>query len=211
MGVPPMSVRSSDIMALTAILAGAGAGYGLTNLYAHSQQEEAPVVAESITVVESAGPRTEVEVEPFRVEVRARPTVVVTTAPHVITRMRMGPRVMMFREMRHDARAGAREARERAREVRKTVRVGEAFALQEALYLEALEALESLDALESLGDLENVVDLEALEQALEGLEEELDGVLTIDVEVLDDADDQRKRKKRKKRRIIVKRPGGSGG
>ena len=36
-----MRVRSSDVMAFTAILAGAGAGYGLTNLYANGQRSEA--------------------------------------------------------------------------------------------------------------------------------------------------------------------------
>ena len=56
-----MGVRKSDIMAWTAILAGAGAGYGLTSLYAHGRSE-APQ-DEWITVVES-------------------------DAPHVVTRMR---------------------------------------------------------------------------------------------------------------------------
>ena len=93
-----MGVRSSDIMAFTAILAGAGAGYGLTNLYAHSQQDEAPEVTELTTAVEMEVPRVDVEVEPvrvdvetFRVRVEHSPTVVVTTAPHVITMMHMRP------------------------------------------------------------------------------------------------------------------------
>ena len=238
-----MGVRSSDIMAFTAILAGAGAGYGLTNLYAHSQQEEAPAVAELTNVVETAVPRVDaevepvrVDVEPFRVRVGHGPTVIVTTTPHVITMMHMRPHVVVetaphivtrmrmrrpdqakIEELRREARHRAQEARARAREVRDNIRFGEDFAFQEALSsfesLKALKTLESLDALESLDNLENVVNLEALEQALEELERELDGVLTIDVDELHDVDDQHKRKKRKKRRIIVKWPGndGSGG
>ncbi len=225
-----MGVRSSDIMALMAIIVGAGAGYGLTSLYAHSQQEEAPAVAELTPVVESAAPRVDVEVEPIRIRVGHVPTVVVQTVPHVVTRMHMHrlDRWKMM-EIRQEARARAQEARERARDVREDVLFGEAFELQEALsslealeglealeslvVLKSLEALESLDAIEGLGNLENMVDLEALEQALKELGQELDGVLTIDLEELDGADDQHKRKKRKKRRIIVKRPGddGSGG
>ena len=171
-----MGVRSSDIMAFTAILAGAGAGYGLTNLYAHSQQEEAPAVAELTPVVETAVPRVDVEVEPvrvyvepFRVRVGHGPTVVVTTTPHVITMMHMRPHVVVETaphivtrmRMRRPDQAKIEEMRREARH-------------------------------------------RALEQALEELEREFDGVLTIDVDELDDADDQHKRKKRKKRRIIVK-------
>lgn len=225
---PPMGVRSSDIMALMAILAGAGAGYGLTNLYAHSRQA-APAVAEPVAVVETEAPRVDVEVEsvrvevePIRVRVGAGHIVVVTTAPHMVTRLRMHrPDRLMVMEIRREARAEPRHraqgARERVREVRRDVLFGEALEVQEALSslasLEALETLESLKALESLDNLENVVNLEALEQALEELEQELDGVVTIAVEELSDADDQHKKKRRKKRRIIVKLPGegGSGG
>ncbi len=212
-------------MAFTAILAGAAAGYGLTSLYAHSQQEEAPAVAELTRVVETAVPRVDVDVEsvrvdvePFWVRVGHSPTVVVTT-PHVITWMHMRPHVVVetapfvvtrmrmrrpdqakIAEIRREARHRAQEARERAREVRDNLRFSEDLAFQEALSslesLKALKTLESLDVLESLDNLENVVNLEALEQALEGLEGELDS-----------ADDQHKRKKRKKRRILVKRPG----
>ena len=189
-----MGVRKSDIMAFTAILAGAGAGLGLTNLYAHSQRQAAQ--DELITVVESG-------------------------APHIVTRMRMHRsdgdhdrdhvKVMEFRR---EARGQAREAQARAREMRAEVRVGKAFALQEALEgLESLEALESLESLEALESLDvTVINLEALEQAMEELEFEIqgefDGDVTIDVQV-DDADDQHKKKKRK-RRIIVKRPGNDG-
>ncbi len=194
-----MGVRKSDIMAWTAILAGAGAGYGLTSLYAHGRSE-APQ-DEWITVVES-------------------------DAPHVVTRMRMHRpghghdrvKVMEFRREARgkawEARSNAREARERAREIRTEVRVGKAFALQEALEglegLKSLESLESLELLESLGD--EVVNLEALEKAMAELELELqaefDGDVTVDVRVYD-ADDQHKKKKRK-RRIVVKRPGSGG-
>ena len=232
-----MGVRSSDIMAFTAILAGAGAGYGLTNLYAHSQQDEAPEVAELTTVVETEVPRVDVEVEPvrvdvetFRVRVEHSPTVVVTTAPHVITMMHMKPHMrshVVVETAPHivTRMRWRRPDQGKIEEIRRedNVRFSERVAFQEALSsleslealktLGSLDALQSLDALKSLDNLENVVNLEALEQALEELERELEGVMTIDVDVLDDADDQHKKKKRKKRRIIVKRPGndGSGG
>ena len=215
-----MGVRKSDLMAVTAILVGAGAGFGLTNLYAHGQRNA--VQDELITIMES-------------------------DAPHYVTTMRVRgsdhdhARVQVMeirREARskaREARGQAREARERAREIRTEVRVGKAFALQEALEgLEGLKSLESLESLESLGSLEilesldgEVMNLEALEEAMEELQLELQaefdgeafsgeafsgeafsGDVTIDIQV-DDADDQHKKKKRK-RRVVVKRPGNDG-
>jgi len=184
-----MGVRKSDIMAFTAIQAGAGAGDGLTNLYAHGQR--GAWQDEMITIVDSS-------------------------EPHGVHRMRMHrpdhDRVRIM-EIRREARGQVREVRERARAIRTEVRVGKVFALQEALAgyeaLESLETLKSLQALESLAG----IDMEALEQAMEELdfdfEFEFDGEMAVDVQV-DDVDDQHKKRKKRKRRIIVKRLGNDG-
>ena len=171
-----MGVRKSDIMAFTAIQAGAGAGDGLTNLYAHGQR--GAWQDEMITIVDSS-------------------------EPHGVHRMRMHrpdhDRVRIM-EIRREARGQVREVRERARAIRTEVRVGKVFALQEDLAgyeaLESLETLKSLQALESLAG----IDMEALEQAMEELdfdfefEFEFDGEMAVDVQV-DDVDDQHKKRK----------------
>ncbi len=128
-----MAGRTSDFMPLAAILVGAGAAFGVANLFAHgtfsTEMAEDVVVDHEVMHHAIIVDGTE----------RAR-RVITVTRPHVVTKVRVG---RLHREdmerVREDARARVQEA------------------------LEGLEGLEGLAALEELEALDVLEDLDGFE------------------------------------------------
>ena len=186
-----MAGRTSDFMPLAAILVGAGAAFGVANLFAHGTFSTE--MAEDV-VVDHGVMRHAIIVDGTE---RAR-RVITVTRPHVVTKVRVGRlhlddvervRVDMER-VREDARAMVQEA------------------LEGLEGLDGLEELEGLAALEELKALEQVKALNVLE-ALVGFEGELhllglEDAQAFEVEVRSGEGDEQHRRKRRRRR----RPGG---
>ncbi len=169
-----MGKRTSDFMALAAILGGAGLGLGLTSLYARS----APVAQ-----VDDAS--VDVHVVPGRVLVRhgsVRPTIYFRSRARAT-----GPDWAPSERLRVDVEEGENQLEELRRVKRGIKRfdrgqVERLRAQVEGLRLEARE----------------MADFEALFEALEGLEalEELD-LENLTINVRRDEEDQRRRRRRR--------------
>lgn len=203
-----MGMRKSDIGAVAVILVSAGAAYGLTTLYAQGQHGTS---AESFNFQATVTPDVRVESHlrhAVEVDVRTAPWVFATGRPHVVTRVRVRrPHRIEIEKIRVEADRieiqELLEVRERIHEVR-----------QMTLELKALESLKGLERLEGLGGLKALEGLEALSVLgdLDDILVDLDGDMTIDMDVLHscDGDDQHKRKRKRKckrRHIVIKRPG----
>ncbi len=226
-----MGMRKSDIGAVAVILVGAGAAYGLTTLYAQSQRV---TDVETFNVEAAQAPSVAVETRvrhAIEVDVRTAPRVIVIGRPHVVTRVRIHrPHRIEIEELRVEAdrikMEELVEAQERIRQVRAmTLELREIEGLEalimgreRLLGLEALKGLDVLEGLEGLKALESLKGLEGLEHLrvlgdLDDILVDLDGDMTIDMDVLHscDGDDQHKRKRKrrcKRRHIVIKRPGG---
>ena len=180
-----MAGRTSDFMPLAAILVGAGAAFGVANLFAHGTFSTE--MAEDV-VVDHEVMRHAIIVDGTE---RAR-RVITVTRPHVVTKVR-GGRLHL-------------EDVERVREDMERVREDARAMVQEAL--EGLEGLDGLEELEGLAALEELKSLEQL-KALNGFEGELhllglEDAQAFEVEVRSGEGDEQHRRKRRRRR----RPGG---
>jgi len=180
-----MAGRTSDFMPLAAILVGAGAAFGVANLFAHGTFSTE--MAEEV-VVDHEVMRHAIIVDGTE---RAR-RVITVTRPHVVTRVRVG---RLHREelerVREDARARVQEALEGLE------------GLEGLDGLDGLEGLEGLAALEELKSLEQLKALDVLE-ALDGFEGlhllGLEDAQALEVEVRSgDGDEQHRRKRRRRR------------
>ncbi len=187
-----MRKRTSDFMALAAILGGAGLGLGLTSLYARS----APVAQ-----VDDAS--VEVRVLPGRVLVRDG-----SGASTIYFRSRARSNRPVWEPLeRQRLRVNVEEARERAADLareQRNIELEELRRVERAIKGFDRERVERLRAqMEELRlEAREMADFEALFEALEGVEalEDLDlERLTNDIR-RDEEDERRRRRRRRPRR-----------
>ena len=172
-----MGKRTSDFMALTVILSGAGLGLGLTGLFARTAQVDDASV--------------EVQIVPGRVMVRHR-----SADPTIYFRSRVG----MYRY-------------DRAPSERFRIEIEERRHIEEGSDREELERLmiqvqERLREAREAREFEAMFVTDGLKEVMEILDD-LDGDLTMTLDVLqsaNDGDEQRRRRRRRRPRRVAEVP-----